>query len=44
MWDWEAMNATIMRRFPQYTFDDLYHAPLKLVFWLHSLCPDDERA
>lgn len=38
------MNATIMRRFPAYTFEALYHAPLKLVFWLYSLCPDDERS
>jgi hypothetical protein len=39
--DWETMNDAIMRRFPGYTFEMLYHAPLKLVYWLYRRCPDE---
>jgi hypothetical protein len=41
MFDWETINYEIMRRFPQYTFEMLYRAPLKLVYWLYRRCPDE---
>jgi hypothetical protein len=40
--DWETMNYRIMKEFPQYTFEMLYRAPLKLVLWLYRRCPDED--
>jgi hypothetical protein len=31
-----------MKVFPQYTFEMIYHAPLRLVYWLYARCPDED--